>query len=147
MKLPAFSLPANDGKTYSEKNFQSGKFVIYLYPKDMTSGCTIEAHDFQNTQKDFEKLGIKIFGLSKDSLKSHDKFCEKESLDFPLLSDEKCELIQAFGSWIEKSMYGRKYMGVDRSTFVIQDGEIMKEWRKVKVPGHVAEVLGFCKTL
>lgn len=147
MKFPTFSLPASDGKTYTEKDFSSGLTVLYIYPKDMTSGCTIESQNFRDTKPDFEKLGAQVLGLSKDSLKSHDKFCQKESLNFPLISDEEMSLMQDLGCWVEKSMYGRKYMGAERSTFVIQDGEIIREWRKVKVPGHVDEVLDFCKSL
>lgn len=147
MKFPKFSLLASDGKNYSESDFKSGKFVLYVYPKDMTSGCTREAHDFRDRADDFQKLGFQVFGLSKDSLQSHEKFCQKESLNFPLLSDEKLELLTALGSWIEKSMYGRKYFGADRSTFVIVDGKIVHEWRKVKVPEHVREVLDFCRGL
>ncbi|MCF7917490.1 peroxiredoxin [Candidatus Gracilibacteria bacterium] len=147
MKVPIFLLPASDGKMYSEKDFQSGKFVLYLYPKDMTSGCTIEARDFRDFKKNLVERGVQIFGLSKDALASHDKFCKKESLNFPLLSDEKGLLIEKLGSWIQKSMYGKSYMGIDRSTFVIANGEIVKEWRKVSVPGHAEDVLNFCKTL
>ncbi len=147
MKLPSFSLPASDGEMYTEKDFSDGTFIIYLYPKDMTSGCTIEAQDFRDLQGDFEKLGIKVFGLSKDSLKSHNKFCEKESLNFLLLSDEDCDLIKKIGSWVEKSMYGRKYFGIDRSTFVIKNGKILHEWRKVKARGHAEMVLEFCQKI
>jgi peroxiredoxin Q/BCP len=147
MKFPAFSLPASDGKNYSEADFKSGKFVLYVYPKDMTSGCTRESQDFRDAASDFEKLGFRILGLSKDSIKSHEKFCQKESLNFPLLSDEKFELLNALGAWVEKSMYGRTYFGADRSTFVIVDGKIIREWRKVKVPEHVTEVLDFCRGL
>lgn len=113
----------------------------------MTSGCTIEAQDFRDLQGEFEKLGVKVFGLSKDSLKSHDKFCEKESLNFPLLSDEDCDLIKKLGAWVEKSMYGRKYFGVDRSTFVIKDGEIIQQWRRVKARGHAEIVLEYSETV
>ncbi len=147
MKFPSFSLPASDGKIYTEKNFSKGIFVLYLYPKDLTPGCTIEAQNFRDLKNDFAKIGVKIFGLSKDSPASHDKFCMQESLNFPLLSDENTKLIKALGAWQEKSMYGKKYIGVDRSTFVIQDGEIKKEWRSVSVTDHAEEVLVFCKTL
>ncbi|HEY5714429.1 MAG TPA: peroxiredoxin [Candidatus Gracilibacteria bacterium] len=147
MKFPPFSLPANDGKTYTEKDFSSGITVLYIYPKDMTSECTIESQNFRDTKGDFEKLGIQILGLSKDSLTSHDKFCEKESLNFPLISDENTKLMESLGCWVEKSMYGKKYMGAERSTFVVKDGEIVQAWRKVKVAGHVDEVLGFCGNL
>jgi len=147
MRLPAFSLPANDGKTYTEGDFASGIFVIFVYPRDMTPGCTIEAHDFSDALPDFAKSGVRVFGLSKDSLASHDTFCEKESLLLTLLSDEDKALITALDTWKEKNMYGKKVMGVARSTFLIKDGEIIKEWRGVKVPGHVAEVLTAVKSL
>jgi peroxiredoxin Q/BCP len=113
----------------------------------MTPGCTIESQTFRDYKEDFEKLGVRIFGLSKDNLNSHEKFCQKESLNFPLLSDEDSTLIEALGSWVEKSMFGKKYMGIDRSTFVIKDGVIAKEWRKVKITNHVKEVFEFCQSL
>lgn len=143
MQFPSFSLPATDEKTYTNTDLASGRYVIFVYPKDMTSGCTIEANEFQNLLPEFEKHNTHIFGLSKDPMKSHHKFCEKESLTYPLLSDEETTLLQALDVWKEKSMYGRKYMGAERSTFVIQDGVIIKEWRKVKAPGHAQEVLDF----
>lgn len=145
MKLPKFSLPANDGKTYSAQDWANKNIVLYLYPKDMTSGCTLESNDFQAHLKDFQALGFEVFGLSKDDLKSHDKFCEKEALTFPLLSDTEITLIDDLGAWKEKSMYGKTFLGIERSTFVIQNGEIVQEWRKVKVPGHVKSVLDFIK--
>ncbi len=145
MKLPNFSLPASNGKTYTQEDFKNKKIILYLYPKDMTSGCTLESKIFQSLKTEFEKLDFSIFGLSKDSIKSHEKFCTKEALTFPLLSDEECKLIEALGSWVEKSMYGRTYMGIDRSTFIIVDGTIEKEWRKVKAKGHAEVVLEFCK--
>ncbi len=142
-KLPAFSLPASDGKTYTDKDFQKGTFVLYVYPKDMTPGCTIEAHNFTGMLPRFEELGVLTFGLSKDSVKSHKNFCSLIGIDFPLLSDEEHLLLDSLGSWKEQSMFGKKYWGAERSTFVIRDGKIIKTWRKVKVPGHVAEVLDF----
>ena len=142
--IPSCSLPASDGQTYDLK---TGKYVLYLYPKDMTSGCTLESQDFRDHQADFAELGFQILGLSKDSLASHDKFIKKEDLNFPLLSDESTEFIQKLEAWKEKSMYGKKYFGIDRSTFVFIDGEIVQEWRKVKVPGHVEEVLEVCKKM
>jgi len=147
MNIPSFSLPADDKKIYTEKDFSSGLFVLYLYPKDMTSGCTRESEDFRDAKKSFAKKNVAIFGLSKDSLTSHKKFREKYQLNFPLLSDEKSVLIDALGAWKEKSMYGKKYMGTERSTFVIHNGKIMKEWRKVKVPGHVQSVLEYIELL
>lgn len=147
MKFPTFSLPADNDKTYSEQDFAKGTFVLFLYPKDMTSGCTVAAQNFRDSLADFKKVKTEVIGISKDPLKRHLKFREKEELNFPLISDEESTLIDALGSWKEKSMYGKKYMGTDRSTFVIQNGEIIKEWRKVKVPGHVQEVLEFVKGL
>ncbi len=138
------SLPASDGVDYDLK---TGKYVLYLYPKDMTSGCTLESQTFRDHQQSFKDLGFQILGLSKDDLKSHAKFIEKESLNFPLLSDESTEFIQKLEAWKEKSMYGKKYFGIERSTFVIIDGKIKQAWRKVKVPGHVEEVLEVCKKL
>ncbi|MCF7812166.1 peroxiredoxin [Candidatus Gracilibacteria bacterium] len=145
MQLPSFLLSASDDKTYSEQDFQKGKYILYIYPKDMTPGCSREAQDFQRLQKEFQKLDIHILGLSKDSVTSHKKFCQKESLSFPLLSDPDGTLIKALGAWKEKSMYGKKYMGIDRSTLYIQNGKIQKEWRGVKATGHAEEVLHFCK--
>lgn len=147
MKIPSFSLPANSGKFFSDLDFQNGTSVLYLYPKDATSGCTLEAKDFRDLLPHFTEIGVRIFGLSKDSPKSHDRFYEKQDLNFPLLSDENTELIRALGSWKEKSMYGKKYWGTDRSTFVIRDGEIIREWRGVSVKNHAEEVLKFCKQL
>ncbi len=145
MKLPSFSLLANSGKSFSDADFQKGLFVLYLYPKDSTPGCTLEAQDFRRLLPDFASLGVQVFGLSKDSPKSHDRFCEQQDLSFPLLSDEKSELIAALGSRVEKSLYGKKYIGTDRSTFVIRDGEIIQEWRGVSAKNHAAEVLQFCQ--
>lgn len=147
MKLPTFSLPAQDEKTYTDQDFQKGIFVLYVYPKDDTPGCTLEAKDFQTLKPEFEKLGVKVFGLSADSLKSHEKFCNKYGLAFILLSDEEKDLLQKLGVWKEKSMYGKTYMGAERTTFVIKDGEIIKEWKKVSVPEHAKEVLEFVKGL
>ncbi len=147
MKLPAFSLAANDGKVYTDADIAAGITVLYAYPKDMTPGCTTESQDFRDQMPAFEKLGARVIGLSKDSIASHQKFCEKESLPFILLSDPEKTFLEALGTWKEKSMYGKKMMGVERSTFVIHNGEIVREWRKVKVPGHVQEVLEFVQTL
>jgi peroxiredoxin Q/BCP len=146
-QFPSFSLPASDCKIYTEADFATGITVAYIYPKDMTSGCTIEAHDFQKALPDFQKLGARVFGISKDSLDSHQKFCDKESLSFPLLSDENMELLKSLDTWKEKSMYGRKYFGADRSTFLIVDGKIIQEWRKLSVSGHVESVFDAVKSL
>ncbi len=145
MKLPSFSCLGSDEVEYTDSNFGSGHFVLFLYPKDMTSGCTREAQDFRDQLPQFQAHGVEVYGASKDPLKSHDKFIEKENLNFILLSDPESKLLEALGAWKEKSMYGRKYMGCERSTFVISKGEIVKEWRKVKVPGHVDEVLDWVK--
>lgn len=143
MKIPSFSVSDQNGKMYTDKDFLHGRFLLYLYPKDMTSGCTLEAQDFRNLAPNFQKQGIRIFGLSKDSVKSHCTFIEKEQLNFSLLSDESTEMIQAFGAWKEKSLYGRTYFGTERCTFFIEDGEIIHEWRNVKARGHGEAVLEF----
>jgi peroxiredoxin Q/BCP len=145
MQLPKFTLPASDGKTYSDKDFQTKKAVIYLYPKDATPGCTLEANDFQNAYTAFKTADFEVFGLSKDSVSSHENFCSKEGLKFPLLADEEGTLINGLGSWIEKTLMGKTYMSTDRSTFIIVNGKIVKEWRSVKPAGHAEEVLNFCK--
>jgi peroxiredoxin Q/BCP len=116
--------------------------VLYFYPKDDTSGCTSEAQGFTTMADDFKKAGATVIGVSKDSVKSHDKFKAKYDLDLILASDESGEVVERYGVWVEKSMYGRKYMGIDRATFLIgPDGMIKQAWRKVKVPGHVDAVL------
>lgn len=141
-ELPNLNLALDGGKTLSFATLLGQPVVIYLYPKDDTSGCTKEAQDFQAKLEDFERHGVRVLGLSKDSVKSHDKFKAKYGLSFPLISDEDCTLISALGSWVQKSMYGRSYMGADRSTFLFnKDGKLAKIWRKVKVPGHVDQVL------
>jgi peroxiredoxin Q/BCP len=122
--------------------------VLYFYPKDMTSGCTIEARDFQSLLKKFQNLGCQVIGVSKDSCASHQKFATKEGLNFQLLPDSSGEVCQAFDVWKEKSMYGKKFMGIERSTFLIHpSGEIVQSWHKVKVTGHAEEVLETLKNL
>ncbi len=125
------------------------KFVLlYFYPKDMTSGCTAEAIGFSNLKEKFEKLGVKILGVSKDSCARHQKFIAKEKLTIDLLSDESCEILEKYGVWVEKSMYGRKYMGISRESFLINSaGEIVQHWPKVKAKAHPAEVLEFIENL
>ena len=141
-KAPDFKLPADDGKTYSLKDFKGKKLVLYFYPKDNTSGCTAEACDFRDTTKLFTKNDTVLIGLSKDSIKSHEKFRDKYSLNFPLLSDEEGKMLEAYGVWKEKSMYGKKYMGIERTTFIIDEkGKIQEIFPKVKVNGHVKEIL------
>jgi len=145
MNLPKFSLPASDEKTYSDKDFKTKKAVIYLYPKDATPGCTLEAHDFQTRLPAFKTAEFEVFGLSTDSVSSHENFCSAENLKFPLLADEEGVLINGLGSWIEKTMMGKTYMSTDRSTFIVVNGKVVKEWRGVKPAGHAEEVLEFCK--
>jgi len=142
IKAPEFSLQADDGKKYSLKEFKGKTVVLYFYPKDNTSGCTAEACDFRDNIKVFAKKNTIILGISKDSVKSHQNFKEKYSLPFTLLSDENTEILEKYGVWKEKSMYGRKYMGVERSTFIIDaKGIIKKIFKNVKVKGHIEELL------
>ena len=138
---PALLLTASDG---AETNLGApGRpVVLYFYPKDDTSGCTREAQDFTALASDFKAAGVRVIGVSRDPMKRHDKFIAKYDLKVPLASDEDGAISDAFGTWVEKSMYGRKYMGMERSTFLIgKDGKVARAWRKVKVPGHAAEVL------
>ena len=140
--LPAFDLPTDGDGRATNADFAGKTLVLYLYPKDDTSGCTKESQGFAECYGDFQAAGAEVVGLSKDGVKSHDKFKAKYGFPFTLLADEETKLIDALGSWVEKSMYGRKYMGTDRSTFLVDaDGVIRQVWRKVKVPGHVDEVL------
>ena len=148
MKCLNIKLPATDEKEYTLNDFKGRKIILYFYPKDNTSGWTTEAQDFSKARLAFEKLGYKIIGVSKDSIKSHLNFIKKAELEILLLSDVDTELCNCFEVMKEKSMYGKKYLGVERSTFVLdENGEVVKEWRKVKVPGHVDEVLEFVKGL
>jgi len=140
-KVPALNTKLSDG-TDLDLSSPGGPLVLYFYPKDDTSGCTREAQDFTELAGDFAKAGVKVVGLSRDPMKKHDKFIAKYELKVPLASDEDGAISDAFGTWVEKSMYGRKYMGMERSTFLIgKDGRVARAWRKVKVPGHAAEVL------
>lgn len=139
---PHFTLPANNNQIVSLENYHGHYVVLFFYPKDDTSGCTAEAIAFSEYYDKFKSLNCHVFGISKDSIKSHEKFITKYNLTVPLLSDETTETLQAYGSWVEKSMYGKKYMGADRSTFIINpDGNIIEIYRKVKVPNHVETVL------
>ncbi len=141
-KAPNFTLPTDGGGEISLKNLKGKPVVLYFYPKDDTSGCTAEACAFRDAMPDFSKTKAQIVGISRDSVASHDKFKKKYQLSFPLASDEDGKVCEAYGTWVEKSMYGRKYMGIDRSTFLIDGkGVIRGIWRKVKVPGHADEVL------
>ena len=141
-KAPDFSLPSDGGGTVSLKKLKGQNVVLYFYPKDDTSGCTKEAMEFNALRAKFAKAGTEIIGVSPDSTASHDKFKKKYDLAFPLVSDEQKDMLAAYGVWVEKSMYGRKYMGVERTTFLIDGkGKIQEIWRKVKVPGHAEAVL------
>jgi peroxiredoxin Q/BCP len=146
-KAPAMTVTASDG-TSVDLSAPGGPLVLYFYPKDDTSGCTREAQDFTELAGDFRAAGAKVIGVSRDPMKKHEKFIAKYGLAVPLASDEDGRVSEAFGTWIEKSMYGRKYMGMERATFLIgADGKLLKEWRKVKVPGHAAEVLQSVRNL
>ncbi|GLI93184.1 hypothetical protein LMG27198_21760 [Methylocystis echinoides] len=145
---PAFSLPGAGGETVSLAALKGKKVALYFYPKDDTSGCTKEAIEFNALSDKFAKAKTVVVGMSPDSAKSHDKFRLKYELGLPLAADETKEVLSAYGVWVEKSMYGRKYMGVERSTFLIDEkGRIAKIWRKVKVPGHAEEVLAAAAAL
>jgi len=147
-KAPSFTLPADGGGKVSLKDFKDKTVVLYFYPKDDTSGCTAEACAFRDALPDFSKVKAEIIGISRDPVKSHDKFKAKYDLPFPLASDENGKVCEAYGTWVEKSMYGRKYMGIERSTFLIDGkGVIRNVWRKVKVPGHADEVLKAAEAL
>jgi peroxiredoxin Q/BCP len=140
-KVPVLKTRLSDG-TELDLSSPDGPLVLYFYPKDDTSGCTREAQDFTALAGDFAKAGVKVVGLSRDPMKKHDKFIAKYDLKIPLASDEDGAISNAFGTWVEKSMYGRKYMGMERATYLIgKDGRVLKAWRKVKVPDHAAEVL------
>ena len=141
-KAPSVILPNEIGKIIDLKNFRPNPIVLFFYPRDNTSGCTREAKDFTVNLKLFNEAKVNVFGVSKDSSKSHEKFIKKQELAISLLSDQDCTVCEDFGVWKEKSMYGKTYMGIERSTFIINGkGLIVKEWRKVKVAGHVSEVL------
>jgi len=143
-----FSLPVTGGGTWRLKDAAREKLVIYFYPKDMTTGCTRESQDFRDLHARFRKAGVRIVGVSRDSVASHEKFKTKENLPFELLSDADEKVCKAFDVIKEKSLYGRKYLGIERSTFLLDAaGVLRQEWRKVKVPGHAEEVLEAAKSL
>jgi peroxiredoxin Q/BCP len=140
-KAPAITVTASDGGSVNLGS-PGTLLVLYFYPKDDTSGCTREAQDFTALAADYARAGVKVVGVSRDPMKKHEKFIGKYGLSVPLVSDEDGRISSAFGTWVEKSMYGRKYMGMERATFLIgADGRILKAWRKVKVPKHAEEVL------
>ena len=145
---PDVILPNETGDIIDIKDFRPNMVVLFFYPRDNTSGCTREAKDFTENTELFNTLNINVFGISKDSITSHEKFIKKQNLTIPLLSDEAGSVCEDFGVWKEKSMYGKIYMGIERSTFIIDgSGSVTHEWRKVKVANHVAEVLETVKKL
>ena len=147
-KLPAFSLPASGNTTLTDRDFRDRKLVLYFYPRDNTPGCTLQAQDFRDRAKQFAKAGTAIVGVSQDSVRSHDGFCAKQGLAFPLLSDADGKLGNAFGVIKDKVLYGRKFVGIERSTFLFDErGMLCRAWRKVRVPGHAEEVLAEARAL
>ncbi len=145
-RAPELNVTASDGSSVNLAA-PGTPLVLYFYPKDDTSGCTREAQDFTALAGEFAAAGAKIVGISRDSMRKHEKFIEKYGLNVPLVSDEEGRVSDAFGTWVEKSMYGRKYMGMERSTFLIgKDGRVAKAWRKVKVLGHAEDVLQAVRT-
>jgi peroxiredoxin Q/BCP len=146
-KAPAIAVTATDGSTLNLAA-PGQPLLLYFYPKDDTSGCTREAQDFTALADDYAKAGVKVVGVSRDPMKSHEKFIGKYALAVPLVSDEDGRISEAFGTWVQKSMYGRKYMGMERATYLIgADGRVLKAWRKVKVPNHAQEVLASVRAL
>ena len=146
-KAPDFLLPRDGGGTISLSEFKGQKVVLYFYPKDDTPGCTQQACALNENLSSFNKLQAQIIGVSKDSVKKHDKFKEKYALNFPLASDENGTTCEDYGVWVQKSMYGRKYMGIERTTFLIdEDGKIKRIWNKVKIEGHAQELMEALKS-
>ncbi|ODN69782.1 peroxiredoxin [Methylobrevis pamukkalensis] len=148
MPAPDFTLPTGDGRRITLSDLSGKPAVVYFYPKDDTGGCTRQASEFSAALPEFEALGVAVVGISPDTEESHAKFARKHGLTVALLADPDREAIEAYGVWAQKSMYGKTYIGVDRSTFLIgADGRLVRIWRKVKVPGHVAEVLEAARAL
>jgi thioredoxin-dependent peroxiredoxin len=147
-KAPDFTLPTDGGGSVTLSKLKGKRVVLYFYPKDDTSGCTAEACGFRDTFPNFKKIDATVIGLSRDSVASHDKFKKKYQLPFALAADVEGKVTERYGVWVEKSMYGRKYMGIERATFLVDEkGVVKKVWHKVKVPGHVEEVLAALKAL
>ena len=147
-KAPDFTAATDTGGRIRLYDLRGKAVILYFYPKDDTTGCTKEACAFRDSLPDFSKAKATVVGVSKDTVAKHDKFKEKYDLNFPLVSDEDGKICEKYGTWIEKSLYGRKYMGIDRATFLIdKDGKVAKVWRKAKVAGHVAEVEEALKAL
>ncbi|ETX29094.1 peroxiredoxin [Roseivivax isoporae] len=145
---PDFTLPSTGGADVTLSDLKPSKVVLFFYPRDDTSGCTKENEAFSSLLGEFEAAGVKVYGISKDSLESHEKFMAKKSLTVPLLSDENSDVCERYGVWKEKSMYGKKFMGIERATVLIDgEGRIARVWPKVKVPGHAEEVLEAAKAL
>jgi peroxiredoxin Q/BCP len=145
---PDFELPASGGRTVSLAAMKGRPFVLYFYPKADTPGCTKEAQAFQEALPELADIGVDVIGVSKDAIKPIEKFAEKYGLSFPLASDPEGKVVEAYGAWVEKSMYGKSYMGIDRSTVLIDgNGRVARIWRKVKVPGHAAEVMRAAQAL
>src|SRR5438270_1929573 len=146
-KAPVLTIAPSDGSSVNLAA-PGQPLVLYFYPKDDTSGCTREAQDFTTLAADFQKAGVRVVGVSRDPMKSHEKFIGKYALAVPLVSDEDGRISEAFGTWVQKSMYGRKYMGMERATYLIgADGRVLRAWRKVKVPNHAQAVLSAAKSL
>jgi peroxiredoxin Q/BCP len=144
---PDFTLPASNGEKVSLSDFKGKNVVLYFYPKDMTPGCTTQACDFRDRHEDFSGLDTVILGVSPDPLERHEKFIEKHGLPFLLLADENHEVAETYGVWKLKKNFGKEYMGIERSTFIIdKEGKLVKEWRNVKVKGHVEEALQYIKS-
>ncbi len=143
-RAPPFLLPADAGRSVDSKSLKGKKYLLYFYPKDDTPGCTREACAFRDNFPDLDKLGLAVFGVSADTAMAHEKFAKKHALNFPLLSDPEHSLLGAYGVWLEKSMYGRKFMGIQRSSFLVgADGKIEKVWAKVSPDRHPGEVLAY----
>ena len=146
-KAPALAVTASDGSSV-DLGAPGQPVVLYFYPKDDTSGCTRQAQDFTAMAADYAAAGVKVLGVSRDPMNKHEKFIDKYGLSVPLVSDEDGRISDAFGTWVQKSMYGRKYMGMERATFLIGgDGRVLKAWRKVKVPNHARDVLAAAREL
>ena len=147
-KAPDFTAVTDGGEKLKLSNLRGQPVILYFYPKDDTSGCTAEACSFRDQLPNFSNAKAHVIGVSKDSVERHDKFKKKYSLNFPLVSDADGKICEKYGTWVEKSMYGRKYMGIERATFLIDEaGTVVRVWHKVKVPGHVKEVLEAVKAL
>ena len=139
---PDFELNDQDGNSHKLSDYRGKKVLLYFYPRDLTSGCTIEAHNFRDNMAQLKELGVVVLGVSADDEKSHKKFCDKEGLNFDLLADTEKEVVEKYGVWVEKSMYGKKYMGIQRDSFLIdEEGKVAKHFEKVKPKTHIEDVM------